>query len=275
MLVPTRTNIPIVNLYLSRSLFLRSLLILVIISMNSVIAAPVTIDSSAIGSSLSDRNTVGITVSSTTRPYIGIGTQNALLPYFGFSAGKFHISGLTPCYTFVNSEAYSIDLLATPRFLGYSPEDSETLQGLDAKHYSIHGGFSFSFSAIKLQFNTQLLTDLLNESNGTELIASIGRSFSLSNVTVSPSIGISWQDSALVDHYYGVQDINATEALSAYSADSVVNTSLSLTAGYPISDSISTAVTLLWERYGNAISNSPLVESASSTAVSVGILYSF
>jgi len=239
------------------------------------LSPPVTLDSSAIGANLKRRNTGGITTSTTTRPYVGIGTQTALLPYLGFSAGNFYIRGLTAGYTVVNKSVYSIDILATPRFLGYSSDDSEQLQALESTNYSIHGGLSLSFSADKLQFNTQLVTDLLNESNGTEVVTSVTRTFSYNNVSLSPAIGFNWQDANLVDHYYGVQASSDTQSIRAYAAESVVNAQVSLTAGYSISDSVSTVGTALLERYGDAISDSPLVENTTSTAITIGILYSF
>lgn len=254
---------------------LRIVIILPPILLNTALAAPVTLDSSAIGASLNGRNSIGVTTSTTTRPYTGIGTQTALLPYLGFSSGNFYIRGLTPGYTLVNNNAYSIDILATPRFLGYSSDDSEQFQELESTDYSIHGGLSLSFNTNTLQFNAQLLTDLLNESNGTEILASVARTFSYKNVSFSPSIGINWQDTTLADHYYGVQAASESESLSAYTADSVINAQLSLTAGYSINDSVSTVGTLLLERYGDAISGSPLVENDTTTAITVGILYSF
>ena len=68
-------------------------------------AAPVAIDTSSINADASAQSTlrrIGGTVSSTSRPYEGIGNQIAFLPYLELEHGRFSVSGLNPGYKLRN-----------------------------------------------------------------------------------------------------------------------------------------------------------------------------
>lgn len=249
----------------------------------SLQAAPVSVDTSAFGSDGDADLGVGFTVSATTRPYNSPDTVLAALPYFTASKNGFYISGLNVGYEltadpdpYVAPElSLRIDILGIPRFLGYKVMESPVLEGLQDTDYSIHAGVSLSLVNGPVNLNLQLLTDVLNESNGSEIIGTISKTVTYNKLSVTPALSLNWQNDSLVDHYYGVSAANATASRAAYNADSVVNTSISITAGYPVTPKINAFGAIRAELLGVEISDSPIVDEDTISSATFGVVYSF
>lgn len=246
-------------------------------------AAPVSVDTSAFGSDGDANLGVGFTVSATTRQYNNPDTVLASLPYFTANKNGFYINGLNVGYEltsdpdpFVAPEPYiRIDILAVPRFLGYKAEESPALEGLDDTDYSIHGGASFSLVNAPVGLNLQLLTDLLGVSGGSEIVATLSKTYTRETLSLTPAISINWQDAALVDHYYGVGASGATATRAQYTAGSVFNVALSLTGSYPITSKINAFGAIRVEQFGGEIADSPIVDERMISSVTAGLVYSF
>lgn len=236
-------------------------------------AAPVSVDAA---SGLGNRPSIGITSSTTTRPYTGIGTQNALLPYFSFSARQFYVRGINVGYTAVNNDRFGLDVVAVPRFLGYGNDDSPELETQVSTNYSLHAGLSLTVPLRNFQLNTQLLTDVLNESGGSEITSTLSRTFTFNALSVTAAGSLNWQDSSLVDHYYGVRNSGGSNtAPTNYVAGSTTNLRASITSAYPVNDSLTVIGSASFTRYGEEIVDSPIVDNETTTAVTLGIVYSF
>jgi len=149
------------------------------------------------------------------------------------------------------------------------------LEGLPGTDYSIHAGASFSLVNAPVSLNLQILTDVLSESGGTELIGTISKTFALKKLSLTPAFSVNWQDADLVDHYYGVDASEATAARAQYDAGSVVNSAVSLTAGYSITPKLNAFGALRTEAFGSAITDSPIVDEDNVSSASFGLVYSF
>lgn len=264
---------------------MRALMIGLVLATSSLAinAAPVSVDTSAFGTDGDANLGVGFTVSATTRQYNNPDTVLASLPYLTASKNGFYINGLNVGYEltadpdpFVAPElAVRIDILGVPRFLGYKAEESPMLEGLPDTDYSIHAGVSFSLVNGPVNLNLQLLTDILNESDGSEIAGTISKTYSWKKLTLTPALSLNWQDSALVDHYYGINASGATATRAQYDADSTINTAVSITAGYPINEKINAFGALRLEQFGNEIADSPIVDEDSISSATFGVVYSF
>lgn len=256
--------------------------ILVAVSSASLHAAPVSVDTSAFGSDGDANLGVGFTVSATTRPYNNPDTVLAALPYITASKNGFYINGLNVGYEltadpdpFVAPKpSLRIDILAVPRFLGFKAEESPVLEGLDDRDYSIHAGVSLSLINLPLNFNLQALTDVSNQSDGSELIGTISKTLAFNKLSLTPALSLNWQNSALVDHYFGVNASDATANRAEYNAGSTFNTAVSITAGYPITSKLNAFGAIRAERLGSEISNSPIVDEDTISSATIGFVYS-
>lgn len=256
---------------------------LLVASSMSLHAAPVSVDTSAFGSDGDSSFGVGFTNSATSRPYNNPDTVLARLPYLTASKNGFYINGVNVGYELTaDPDPFAapktmlrIDLLAVPRFLGYKAEESPVLEGLADTAYSIHAGASFSLVNVPVGLNLQLLTDILNESNGSEITGTISKSLNWDKLSLTPALSISWQDEALVDHYYGINASDATATRAQYSAGSTINTALSLTAGYPLSPKLNVFGAVRFEQLGSEIADSPIVDEDTVSSATIGLVYTF
>lgn len=242
----------------------------------AAVAAPVSINTSQIDNGeASSTFSIGVTPSTTSRPYEGVGDQSAALPYLSARVGNFYIEGLDIGYNLSSKDKFSWGFVAVPRFLGYQEKYSPRLAGLDDTHYSYHGGLSLNLNSGFGNLNVQALTDLLNESGGTEVIGTLSHSYEVGTVTLTPAVSINWQDSDLIDHYYGVNASQATINRSAFDGDSTLNTAIALTADYDFNHHFRIIGQIRADQYGSEIEDSPLVDSDSTTSTTLGLLYSF
>lgn len=249
----------------------------------SLHAAPVSVDTSAFGSDGDANLGVGFTTSGTTRPYNNPDTVMAMLPFFTGNKNGFYINGLNVGYELTADPdpfvaprlSLRIDFLAVPRFLGYKAEESPVLEGLDDTDYSIHAGVSFSLVNGPVNVNVQLLGDVLNESGGSEVLATVSKSFARKKFSITPAFSLNWQDEALADHYYGVNAANATATRPQYSAGAVLNSALSLTVGYAINQKFNLFGALRADQFGSEITDSPIVDENSTSSATFGLVYSF
>jgi len=162
-----------------------------------------------------------------------------------------------------------------PRFLGYKVKNSPVLAGLSDTDYSYHGGLSIGWSLASVRLNAQLLTDLLGESDGSEFVGTLSKSYTIGGLSLTPALSLNWQDSTLVDHYYGINADQATDQRAQYRPDAALNVALALTASYPITHSLDLIGTARVDQYGSAIEDSPIVDNNRTTSTSVGLIYSF
>jgi len=257
--------------------------LLLVTTSTSLRAAPVSVDTSALGSDGDSNLGVGFTYSATERPYNNPDTVLAALPYFTASRNGFYINGLNLGYELTADPdpfvaptlSLRIDILAIPRFLGYKAKESPVLEGLEDTDYSIHAGVSFSLINGPANFNVQFLTDILGESDGSEVNGTISKSFSRDKLSLTPAFSLNWQDAALVDHYYGIDASGATATRAQYSAGSVFNKALSLTAGYTVTKRLNIFGAIRVEQFGDEISDSPIVDEDVISSASIGLVYTF
>ena len=242
---------------------------------SNINAAPVSVDPATVGSALAGKSSIGVTSSTTTREYQGIGSQNALLPYFSLSANQFYVRGISLGYTAFNTDAYILDVVAIPRFLGFDSDDSPELAGLEGTSYTVHAGTSLTIPISQFQLNTQVVADVLGESGGTEITSTLSRTFSFSKLSVTAAASVNWQDGELVNHYFGVSLSEVTDTREQYSAGATVNFSTSLTTSYPLSTSLTAIGAVSINQFGDEIASSPIVENDQTNAVLLGIVYSF
>jgi outer membrane protein len=99
------------------------------------------------------------------------------------------------------------------------------------------------------------------------------------NLTLIPAVGLTWQDSELVDHFYGVQANEVIPGRTLYRAESTINYNLSLTTSLTTSWNITNNIELLgfikYESLGDEIQDSPIVDETEILLSAIGLVYRF
>lgn len=253
--------------------------ILALLTPVCAIAAPVAIETSRIDRpNQEDRFGIGGTRSIAQRPFVGVDNQSTSLPYISFKYKDFYIEGVDIGYTLSKNTDYKFNLLATPRF--YERKESFTggggeLQGINETRQTYFGGVSAQFHIEPVTLTLQFLRDML-ESDGLEAVTSVSKSFSLSKTfTLIPAVGFTWQDSELVDHFYGVQSNEVRAGRPLYEGGSSINYNASLTASWNVSQNIELLGFVKYETLGDGITESPIVDEDAILLSAIGVVFRF
>jgi MipA family protein len=220
---------------------------------------------------------IGYTMSVAKRPFIGVEDQTASLPYFSFARGDFYIEGLDIAYKIQKNHYWATSVIATPRFyeVKASFADNGELNGIEEKHPAYFGGVSTQLSTQFATYTFQLLGDL-TESDGFEMVVQAGKSYQVSSqVTLIPSLGLSWQDKKLVSYYYGVQPDEVIAGRPAYDGDRSLNINATLNLIWNINNNFQLLGQLKYEALDAGITDSPIVDEDHVNFVTLGAVYRF
>ena len=244
-----------------------------------VYAAPVPIVTSTLDKEAGTTTDYGIgfTSSFAQRPFVGVDVQDASLPYFSLRVKDFYIEGLDIGYRLWKNNKWNIDLLATPRFYEVEASFAENneLDGIDKTERTYFAGLSTQLAAKHITYTFQILTDVI-ESDGSEAVATASKAFKLSSsFTLTPTVGITYQDSKLVDHFYGVQDHEVAAGRPAYGGHDSTNIHASLTAVWDTTKHIQLLGQLKYEALGDGIGDSPIVDDTDIVTLALGLVYRF
>ena len=220
---------------------------------------------------------VGLTSSVAQRPFVGVENQSASLLYLSYKYKDFYIEGLDVGYTVFNNKSYNIDLIATPRFYEVEAAFAENgeLNGIDKTRPSYFAGISTQLNNQFATYTFQILHDV-QESDGNEIVLQASKSFKTNqDVILTPSVGLTYQDASLIDHYYGVQTNEIAVGRPAYAGQSSVNYNATLNLSWKLTKNIEMLGQVKYEMLGDGITDSPIVDENAITLMTLGILYRF
>ena len=239
--------------------------------------APIVVSSLDQGANTEQSFAIGIVSSIAKRPFVGVDDQNASLLYLSYRYEDFFIEGLDLGYKLNDNKKYNISVLATPRFYEVEPGFAENgeLDGIDKTSPTYMAGLSLQtkFSGITTTF--QALHDVI-ESDGNELLIQASKLFKTNKtISLTPSIGITYQDAELVDHFYGVQAHEVRVGRAIYKGKASVNYNVSLHAKWVATKHIEFIGQIRYEVLGDGITKSSIVDEDTINSLSLGMLYRF
>jgi outer membrane protein len=220
---------------------------------------------------------IGFTTSIAKRPFIGVDDQKTTLPYISLRYEKFYIEGVDIGYNLDSGHGYRLDLLASPRFYERKPSfaDNGELNNLPSTHETYLTGLSAQFHPEYGLITTQLLYDVL-ESDGIEALLQASNTFDITaNLKLSPSVGVTYQNATLVDHFYGVPAGSALPGRTAYDGGSSINYNVTLIASWLVNRHIELIGQLRHEWPGDGITDSSIVDEDSLYFITAGVVYRF
>jgi outer membrane protein len=230
-----------------------------------------------------------------------------LLPEFSYYGESFFIENLDLGYTVYDSNASTLNLLATPSydsvffnrwdpgnlFLNIStgaagasgiqgfptnqPDSGDyrarvSLDEIDQRQFSYLAGIEFNhqFENSNLQLN--LLSDITNTHQGLEFRAAYSLPIS-ENLLVS--VGGSWKDKKFTNYYYGIgaQEVDSSRAI--YQTGSSISPFIRVSYRFPDTFAKGWRVSLEHQQLPNEITGSPIVEEESVTTFFIGKRFSF
>jgi len=210
---------------------------------------------------------IGLGVLFRAEPYKEIDNSTWLLPHLIMRRGNFFVDGLNIGYHAVESTHSGVDLILTPRLEGFEADEN----GVEDRDLSLDGGIAARWRQGTVEFKFSAVSDLLNKSNGKEITAFLAKTYILTRqlTLLTPSIGLKWQNDNLVNYYYGVKDS------AAYAGKATVNYTAAVNASYSLTKRSTLFADIEYERFGDEIYDSPLVDKAQMFSVFLGYGWQF
>lgn len=222
---------------------------------------------------------VGAGVIITKDPYKGIDTQSQGIPFFLYRTDKISIYGPMISYSLLEDRYWQIKALAKVRFEGYEQEDSNFLQGMDDRQWTLEMGGSLSRISTMGKITADFAADILNEHKGYELRLyysyDFRNIFKISALTVTPNLGLAYRSRQLNDYYYGVSASEAIAGRPKYNVGDSTGLMSGLRANYKLSEKLSLMGLISFEWLGDEIRNSPIVDEDYIESFLLGITYKF
>ncbi|MGB9428990.1 MAG: MipA/OmpV family protein [Gammaproteobacteria bacterium] len=218
---------------------------------------------------------LGIGVAVTDPGYIGVNRQVTPLPLIWYHNGRFFAAGASVGYLLSNDKHYAISILAKPRLNRLSASESPQLVGIQRREWSIDGGGRLDLFGAWGRFSTSVFTDLLNRYKGTEADVQYSYPIHMTGWTLSPGIGIAWENSPLTDYYYGVSASEAIPSRPAYTPGRTTNPFAQLGLFVPLDWHWQFQGGLQYLHFASAIQNSPIVDRSNSLTLFLAVSYKF
>jgi outer membrane protein len=219
-----------------------------------------------------------------------------VIPQFSYYGKRFFINDLDLGFTLAENATNSFNLVASPGydrvffyrsdvqniFVGGLPGNSALSAFVvrptastptpvqfppRARRFTYLAGPEWTFKLSGVSGQLDVLHDITDQNNGTEIRAALGIPLLESRGSLTADIGITWKSAAIVNYYYGAAGI--------YEAGSALNPFLKLGYTLPLGRKWRLSAFAEYERLGNAIANSPIVEERYVETVFVGAIYTF
>lgn len=205
--------------------------------------------------------------------YVGFNRQLTPVPLIFYHNGRFFFAGVTAGYVVAGDRAVRLSLIVKPRFNRLKASDSPQLVGIQTREWSIDGGASLDVTESWGHLNLSAVHDLLDRYNGTEMNTGYQYPLPLGSWTLSPGLGLRWNSGNFTNYYYGVSPAEAIPGRPAYSPGSAVSPYVSLDLSTAISEHWRFRGRIQYERFGKAITDSPIVARSGSPTIFIGFVY--
>ncbi|MFT4608719.1 MAG: outer membrane protein [Gammaproteobacteria bacterium] len=196
--------------------------------------------------------------------YKGVDNSVNLLPIIGYRGDRLKVFGPLVSYTLTQAGPFELLALLKPRFDGFDDSDSIIYQGMSKRRSSIDIGLGMNYEINHWKFKVSGTRDLLDRSDGSELITKIGKIFRVGPLSIEPNIGLNYLDSNHVDYYYGVRQSEATVNRAQYFGNSALNTTLGINLATPIFLGGFSRLGIEHTWFDTSIANSPLTDADTS-----------
>lgn len=223
------------------------------------------------------RWSLGLGVISSPRPYVGADNKITPIPLLELYYKKFYVQGIQAGYHFIDTGTFTFDARVGFVFAALDPDDSPFLEGMNERNPSIDAGFVFDWKPGKYRLSTSLYTDILGNSKGQEAAVDFSRMWIFNRYRwgISPSVGVVWQSSNLVDYYVGVTPEEARPWRPEYRGHSALNFRSSVFAFFNLTMRVQLNALLRIQRLDDEIFDSPIVDDRRGVFGLLGVTYRF
>lgn len=207
--------------------------------------------------------------------YKGVSSETNLLPILYIETERFRLAGPSAEFDLYSGSDFGFSLIGQYRADGYEKGDGDIFAGMQDRDDSFDLGFEVEYETDFGDFELGLLSDVSGTHKGHEASLTYSVPFTLSRGAVSPYLAYEVQSSKLVDYYYGVRESEATALRPFYKPGSVSNVEVGIDSEWLLGERHRIVANVSYVRRGSEVEDSPLIDSASETSLTLGYVYEF
>lgn len=136
-------------------------------------------------------------------------------------------------------------------------------------------GFEYIIDSGYISLGLQVLKDITSVHDGLQVRLGLSTAFERERSAYAFSLGAEWKDSDTLDYYYGIRASEVDDQRFAYKVESELSYYFKFDWRYRLSKHWELRSIFHHRQFGEAITNSPLVNEDSTTAIFIGGVYHF
>ena len=223
---------------------------------------------------------LGVMVRAEASPYRGAGIRYDLLILNLYEGERLFLHanrvGVKLLTEGDHDHGQRLDLFAERQFEGFPVNKMPaSLAGMALRTPSNDFGLSYRYRQPWGTLQAEFLRDMGQTSRGSEARLSYAYDWHSGPLTLRPDVSLSLRDARLNNYYYGVRPGEATANRPAYAAGAGINTTLSLSATYDVSQRWRLLAGVSATMLAATVKDSPLVQKRVLPAIYVGAAYDF
>lgn len=207
----------------------------------------------------SQRWSLAITGRLQSSPYEDKDTHGDVIPLIAYSGETLFLAGTKAGVHLFKNEDWRANVYAAYRFAGYDDKDNSVVGDMKREN-GIDGGFDITRVTSLGDFTFDATSDISSTSNGQVLSLYWSRYYDHGPWKILPWVGGSWYSADYNRYYYGVEPEEAQPDRPEYYSDETVSFRIGSDIRYRIDHIQYLTFNIEYERLGNAIYKSPIVD---------------
>ena len=203
----------------------------------------------------------GLGVMVMEQPYQGVDTDVLPLPLLNYNSDNLVFASGNLWVNLAESESWSVGLIGEPDFISYKAGDSKALAGMKERKFSYRGGVNLTTWGSYGVLSLDLSQDLLDEHDGhlVELTYSLPLALT-DKIALEPHLSYTRLSDDYADYYFGVAADEARVARPAYQAESSDILAAGISGSYQLSKHWQLTAMVEYQRLGDEIKDSPIID---------------
>ncbi len=207
--------------------------------------------------------------------YRGVGAESLLIPGLSLQNKWFTLFGPEFDLRLIGAEDRRWWLGARIEYRqdGYEPEDGAVFTGMARRRGGIFSGIAgvYGFdNGVSLSFD---LVRAARREQGAVASIELGRTYRFGAWSLKPRVGLERASADYIGYYYGVRPGEATATRQAYAGRAATNAEFGLDVRWRLAPRQTLFANVNYERYPQAIRQSPLIQSSGIPQLVIGYQY--
>lgn len=226
---------------------------------------------------------LGASLRGGTSPYVGVenvssmrnGNNVDLIPLYLYEGERLFARGTSVGAHLFDNDWLTVDALVSYRFDRLESNANDYFNGLHDRQQTVDAGLSVTVKGGWGLLSTTWVSDLMSNHNGDEWDITYRYAWKPGRWSLSPFVSYIYQNSDLVDYYYGVDIDEALIDRPAYQSDAAAFWRAGINTSYRLSERLMMFSNIAFQQVDSEIYNSPLVDERQLSAAVLGFAYIF